>query len=164
MGCDVTIRGMKLNNLPRVLAIERQCFPLNNSLGPLLYYWLVDRGGLRVAEVDGDVVGYVFSRRTLLGRLGRCGHIVAVAVEKEFRRRGIGRRLMEAALDHLAQRRVSRVGLEVRQSNTAAQALYEQLGFDRIGVSRGYYADGEDACQMVKRVSPAAARHQDSAA
>ena len=38
--------------------------------------------------------------------------------------------------------------LEVRASNMAAVALYEQLGFQHVGRRKGYYADGEDALLM----------------
>ena len=43
---------------------------------------------------------------------------------------------------------VSVAMLEVRASNAAAIALYEQLGFQHVGRRRGYYPDGEDACLM----------------
>jgi ribosomal-protein-alanine N-acetyltransferase len=160
----VIIRTMGLRDFPRVLAIERQCFPLNNSLGLLLYYWLFDRGGLLVAETGGQVVGYVITRRTVLGGLRRYGHVVSLAVEASHRRQGIGRRLMEAALAHLAQRRVATVGLEVRLSNRAAQALYEQLGFESGGIIRGYYSDGEDAYRMVKGLGSEATAAEGAAA
>jgi len=154
MCSDITIRRMRLRDFPRVLAIERQCFPLNSSLGPMLYYWLVDRDGLMVAEHGAEVVGYVFTRRTAMGAITRYGHVASLAVEGAFRRRGIGRRLMDAALAHFARRGLTTVGLEVRQSNTAAQVLYGKLGFEPNGSIKRYYADGEDALRMLKHFTP----------
>lgn len=154
MGSEALIRTMRFRDIPRILAIERECFPLNNSLGMLLYHWLFDREAVLVAESEGDVVGYVLARRTLRGRLSRHGHIAALAVLPGFRRRGIGRNLMNAALKRLAEHHAETVGLEVRCSNVIAQALYEKLGFERTEVVHRYYFDGENAFRMLKRLSP----------
>jgi ribosomal-protein-alanine N-acetyltransferase len=44
---------------------------------------------------------------------------------------------------------ISRVTLEVRKSNLAAQKLYQSMGFLTTGVRKGYYSDdGEDALAM----------------
>jgi len=155
MGSDALIRTMRFRDIPRILAIERECFPLNNSLGMLLYHWLFDREAVLVAESAGEVIGYVLARRTLSGRLSHHGHIAALAVLPAFRRRGIGRNLMNAALNRLTERNAETVALEVRCSNVIAQALYEKLGFKRTEVLRRYYFDGEDAFRMLKRLSPA---------
>jgi ribosomal-protein-alanine N-acetyltransferase len=49
----------------------------------------------------------------------------------------------------------TRVLLEVRASNAAAQQLYASLGFQRIGIRKKYYVDNkEDAYVMQKKISP----------
>lgn len=72
--------------------------------------------------------------------------VLLVAVAAAVRRRGIARRLLEAALARAAGAR--RAHLEVRASNAGAIALYEALGFVAAGRRPRYYAGGEDALSM----------------
>jgi ribosomal-protein-alanine N-acetyltransferase len=70
-------------------------------------------------------------------------------VDPGARRRGVGRALMLHVLTAFEGKGATRATLEVRRSNLGAQALYEELGFVRAGVRRGYYSDnGEDAFVM----------------
>lgn len=71
--------------------------------------------------------------------------------------RGVGRLVLDAALDD-AKARGARVGLlEVRRSNEAALALYERRGFLGYNVRTAYYDDGEDALELVCPLAPGAA-------
>jgi len=71
--------------------------------------------------------------------------ILALAVAEPERRRGLGRALVAALLDDLWNAGASRVWLEVRGSNVAAQKLYAAFGFAASGRRTRYYSDGEDA-------------------
>lgn len=75
--------------------------------------------------------------------------ILSIAVDPSRRRRGLGRMLMTAmAAIAEAHGRTSWI-LEVRETNTAARALYERCGFLKVGERRGYYRDtGESALLM----------------
>jgi ribosomal-protein-alanine N-acetyltransferase len=76
-------------------------------------------------------------------------HVNNVASHHEYRRIGIGRSLMEAAIDEAGRRGVAEVILEVRASNEAAQLLYRDLGFGFVGRRRDYYRlPTEDALVM----------------
>lgn len=76
-------------------------------------------------------------------------HVNNVATHQEYRRIGIGRRLMETAIDEAGRRGVAHVILEVRASNEAAQLLYRNLGFSFVGRRRDYYRlPTEDALVM----------------
>jgi ribosomal-protein-alanine N-acetyltransferase len=59
---------------------------------------------------------------------------------------------MRGAFDVLLGKDFESVGLEVRASNTAAQSLYEDMGFVYDGINKGYYDDGEDAYLMKKNL------------
>ena len=76
-------------------------------------------------------------------------HIVSVAVDEGLRRRGVGEMLIAEALDLARAHHAEHVTLEVRVSNTGAQALYDKYGFRRMGIRKRYYTDnGEDAMIM----------------
>lgn len=76
-------------------------------------------------------------------------HLIDVAVEPESRRLGIARVLLRHVMAHARANGATVALLEVRQSNEAALALYDALGFIRTSVRRAYYSDnGEDAIIM----------------
>jgi ribosomal-protein-alanine N-acetyltransferase len=76
-------------------------------------------------------------------------HVVAIAVREAYRRRGIGEILLAEAIDLAMGNRQEVVTLEVRRSNTGAQALYEKYRFLKVGVRKRYYSDNhEDAIIM----------------
>lgn len=96
---------------------------------------VVDLAGESVGfvwEEDGEIVGNLSLRRALptstKGRL-----IGNVVVRPDYRGRGIGRALMEAALDEARRQGAHWVGLEVRADNEVACGLYRKLGFRTVG-------------------------------
>lgn len=77
-------------------------------------------------------------------------HIVNIAVHPNYRRMGIGKKLIKFAIQ-LAKREGKReVYLEVRVSNVAAQMLYKKTGFEVFKKRPYYYDDGEDGLVMKK--------------
>lgn len=81
-------------------------------------------------------------------------HLLDVIVAPSARRRGHGRELVTALLEHARARRARLVLLEVRKSNHAARSLYEKLGFVTAGERPAYYSDGEDAVLMQHEATP----------
>ena len=102
------------------------------------------------ARVDDLLVGYAG-----IARLGRTPpfeyEIHTIGVDPEFQGQGIGRRMMTDLLDFAGPDGV--VYLEVRTDNEPAIALYESLGFVRVGLRKRYYRTGADAYTM-KRDAP----------
>ncbi len=72
-------------------------------------------------------------------------HITLVTVDPSQRRRGLGRRVLEALMQEGRRLGALRATLEVASGNQAAQSLYASLGFEVAGCRRGYYSNGEDA-------------------
>ena len=72
-------------------------------------------------------------------------HITLVAVTPTRRRRGLGRRVLDALLERGLEGGASRATLEVGSGNAAARGLYGAAGFREAGVRRGYYRNGDDA-------------------
>jgi [ribosomal protein S18]-alanine N-acetyltransferase len=82
----------------------------------------------------GDVQGYVVA-----WFVADEGEIANLAVAPEAWGGGIGRALLDAALDEAASRNVESVYLEVRDSNARARRLYQSRGFEEVGRRKGYY-------------------------
>jgi ribosomal protein S18 acetylase RimI-like enzyme len=99
-----------------------------------------------VAEVDGEVRGYVVvSEATPLPGNAHVLMIRGLTVDPQAGRRGIGRRLMEAAIALAAGRGARRLTLRVLAPNAGARALYRSLGFVEEGVLRGeFHLAGRD--------------------
>jgi [ribosomal protein S18]-alanine N-acetyltransferase len=107
--------------------------------------WVVRMPGPTGGE---QVVAYIFFRL-----IADEVHIFRIAVAPEWRRRGIGARLVAECLA-AATRRGARVAvLEVRPSSTEALALYLKFGFRVVATRPGYYSDsGEDALILQKEI------------
>lgn len=77
-------------------------------------------------------------------------HITNIAVVPDFQNRGLGHFLIAIMIKKARHLGLDQVSLEVRRSNVRAQALYEDLGFEKAGIKKGYYfGDHEDAVDMV---------------
>ena len=107
-----------------------------------------------VAEINGKHVGYVmckteygFSNFKKLGFVKK-GHVVSIAVLEEYRKRGIGKAIVEESTNGIKLKKCDEFYLEVRCSNTEAVRLYEKLGFIIKQQLNAYYRDGEDAYLM----------------
>jgi [ribosomal protein S18]-alanine N-acetyltransferase len=96
-----------------------------------------------VAVCDERVVGFAVA--SYLPQES-AAEVEGLVVDDPYRRRGIGSALVKACLVWAAKAGASAVRLEVRASNAAAVALYQQQGFSRAGVRRSYFsAPQEDA-------------------
>ncbi len=76
--------------------------------------------------------------------------VMQIATRPSLRRRGLGTRMLKAMLGLVPD---NTGVLEARASNDGALAMYEKCGFERVGVRRGYYSDGEDAVCMTRTPS-----------
>jgi ribosomal-protein-alanine N-acetyltransferase len=111
-----------------------------------------------VAEENGDVVGYTMCRIEVglsnygFGGIVKKGHVVSIAVMPEHRKEGIGKTLMLTAMEAMRTYNAKQCYLEVRLTNDPAVSLYKKLGFEVTKTVHGYYADGEDAYVMAKKL------------
>src|SRR5271154_3455091 len=120
-------------DVPLIVAIERAAYQFPWSEG-------IFRDCLRV--------GYVCRVVDVAGELGGYGimsvgageaHILNVCIRDEYRSRGFARKIMLYLLGCARSAGMQEAFLEVRPSNLAAARLYHSLGFEQVGVRRGYY-------------------------
>jgi ribosomal-protein-alanine N-acetyltransferase len=117
--------------------------PIGRFLGEIRHILTGDEpGNLPAPEERAElIVGFVG-----LWMLPDEAHIVTIAVRDSHRRRGIGEKLLLAAIDLARERGEEVVTLEVRVSNEVAIKLYEKYGFEQVGLRPRYYSDNrEDA-------------------
>ena len=172
---SLVIRRARREDIPAVMSVNLRSLPENYWYGfyeYILTYW---GDAFLVAEVDGAIVGYAMSRveetqdpvlaglideegRPLIYGLvepRRVGHLVSIAVLREYRRRGIGSSLLAETINVMKNRYdVESIFLEVRVSNEPAIRMYKKFGFRIARRVPHYYRDGEDAYVMVLRLKP----------
>lgn len=140
------IRPCEEKDLKIIAAIEHASF----HVAPWTYEQIVtefkenDYAYIFVAEIDGKVVGYID-----YWVLFEQGTISKIAVLDPLRKHGIGDILLKDAIYRMDEEGVTSITLEVRVSNVAAIKLYENNGFEKKLVKKGYYSDGEDAYFMM---------------
>jgi ribosomal-protein-alanine N-acetyltransferase len=98
-----------------------------------------------VSERDGAISGIVVGRQVLDE-----AEILNLAVKMGMRRQGEGRALVGHMLNRFAECPVSRVFLEVRESNAGAIAFYRGLGFEAVGTRRDYYQDPKESATVME--------------
>jgi ribosomal-protein-alanine N-acetyltransferase len=160
------VEPMSLDDVPQVMEIERESFPLPWPERAYRYeltqnqnsHYVVLRFAREPDRADGwNPLKWLWQRDprpTILGYGGFWmiageAHISTLAVTTSWRKRGLGELLLWSMLKRATAMRVFEATLEVRVSNHAAQSLYLKYGFEKVGRRRRYYQDnGEDALIM----------------
>lgn len=146
------IRWLVRRDMPEVLAIEAEsfefpwqeedfvrCLHQRNCIG-------------MVAECDRQVIGYMVYELTR-SRI----HLLNLAVAPSHRRRKAGSQMVGKLVNKLSSQRRSRITLEVRETNLAAQIFFRANGFRAVSVLHDFYEDTvEDAYLMQYRCAPEA--------
>jgi ribosomal-protein-alanine N-acetyltransferase len=148
---EVLIRQMQEADLEEVAAIEKAsyAFPWSqNIFADCLRVGYI----CRALDLDDRIIGY-----GVLSLGPGEAHILNICVRDEYRSVGFGRRLLQHLLESGRAAGASEAFLEVRPSNLAAIRLYQSLGFEQIGVRRGYYQapDGREDAIVLRRELPA---------
>ncbi len=139
------VRKMILDDLEQVVAIDQTSFSLpwpprsfqfELTDNPIARCWVVELN----EKIVGMLVGWL-----MIDEL----HIATIATHPDFRRQGIGKKILIHALKSARDEGLIRSFLEVRKSNQAAIMMYKNLGFIEEGIRKEYYKDNhEDAILM----------------
>lgn len=139
----MTYRQLHENDLPEVVRLETLAF--STPWTAEQYAAVMRQGGcvLFGAFYEGRLAGYIaVAIQAAAGEM----EVYNIAVAENFRRNGIGKKILGLALAAAVKNGVTMAFLDVRTTNAPAIALYESLGFIKAGVRKGYYPDtGEDA-------------------
>lgn len=137
---------MSISDVPAVAELERKCFSdpwsersVAAELENPLSLWLV-------ALLGRTVVGYVGSQSVM-----EQADMMNIAVNPDYRRRGIAESLIERLVAELNDKQVSSLTLEVRASNAPAIALYRKLGFSQVGKRPNYYRNPREDALILRK-------------
>ncbi len=104
---------------------------------------------ITVAEEEGRVIGYCILYYVLDE-----GEIARIAVEKEMRKKGVGDGLLADAISYCEKMGLTRILLDVRESNENARRFYEKHGFLTDGIRKGFYEDPKEDAVLMSREIP----------
>ncbi|MFK7893210.1 MAG: ribosomal protein S18-alanine N-acetyltransferase [Granulosicoccus sp.] len=140
---------MYLRHVPLVGTMERRNYEFHWSDG-------IFRDCLKVGYLcqrvllDDELIGY-----GIMQTAADESHILNLCIDKPYQRQGFARLLLEHLIDQARERHAHTVFLEVRPSNPRAISLYQQSGFNEVGMRKNYYdaANGrEDALVMARSI------------
>ena len=142
----IEIRPMDQTHIAQIAELEKICFSdpwseasIASELSNPLSCWLVAVEGERLA-------GYIGSQ-TVMGE----SDMMNVAVAPDYRRQGVGEKLILTLVDILKAQGSHWLMLEVRQSNAPARALYEKLGFAEVGRRKNYYSKPREDALILRK-------------
>ena len=144
----VEVRPMHELDIPVVAAIEKAAYQFPWSEG--IFRDCLRVGYVcRIIDVAGDVGGY-----GIMSIGAGEAHILNVCIRDEYRSRGFARKVLLYLLERARTAGMSEAFLEVRPSNVAAARLYHSLGFEQVGIRRGYYqaSVGREDAAVLRRM------------
>ncbi|HEO97727.1 MAG: GNAT family N-acetyltransferase [Campylobacterales bacterium] len=125
-------------DLEKLLEIEDQTFDENSyPLSRRNFLYHIRRRHILVVKIDSKVVGYL-----LFFTYKKSWRIYSIAIAEEFRRKGLGRSLINYLREYAAGK-AGYLLLEVKTDNTQALNLYSLLGFKSLKILKAYYPDGD---------------------
>lgn len=158
MQTTFTLRRFKPSDLERVMHINIVCLPENYSTFFFMDLYQRFPETFIVAEENEEVVGYIMCRietgtpSLKLWGIMKKGHVISIAVLPEHQRKGVGCALMQEAMKAMVNYKAKECYLEVRTTNVSAVNLYRKMEFEVARTMRNYYADGEDAYMMARKL------------
>jgi ribosomal protein S18 acetylase RimI-like enzyme len=139
-GSDMLIAPASLRDVMDLHELEKKCFqldawPLLDVIGVLTLPQII-----RLKAVDDQIMaGFIGIDQR---RAQEVAWIATLAVHPEYRRKGLGSRLLELGEDKIT---LPNIRLSVRKSNHPAISLYERFGYQQVDIWKKYYRGGDDA-------------------
>lgn len=153
-GLEILIRRCNLDDLDGVIEVNEKELPEDY---PYFFYKSIldnfSESFLIAQNSSGKTVGYIMWRIEKTPSLDSLrytskGHLVSIAVSKDYRKKGIAKSLLSNSMLAVKRYKIDEYVLEVRVSNYNAVKLYEQFNFQIGNIKKNYYRDGENAYFM----------------
>ena len=138
----------ELSDLPEIAALEKEIFPDAWSLKSLEETWNQKNAVIFTAKAEEKIAGYLIFYYVLDE-----GEIARIATGPAVRRQGAAGHIFRELVSFCEEQQITRIMLEVRESNEAARRFYEKCGFTEDGIRKNYYEDPqENAILMLKNL------------
>ena len=148
MSVDVRIERMTVQHIDAVMTIDVQGY-VDPWSATTWYNEMRDDGRLHLVAIAESRAGERVVGHAGLLFLAGMAHVSNVAVDSGHQHQGVATRLLIELLDRARERGCTAVTLEARAANKRAHRLYSRLGFQPLGINRGYYTKPpEDALVM----------------
>ena len=153
------MREILPSDFEELYRLDQICFEpgIAYSRGELRRFLGIPTADGLVAEVDGTIAGFAIGYVAA----GGAAHVVTLDVHPSFRRRSLGKTLLEELLSRIRQAGAQEARLEVSTENAGAIAFYLKLGFRLRRRIPDYYGRGRDALEMQKTFQVSDSRFQE---
>ena len=135
---QVKIENATIKLLDKLYRIEAECFNEEAFTKQQISYLLTDYNTIAlVAKANQDIAGFIITQ--IQAAETEYGHVITVNVKPNYRRTGVGTKLLYEIESQLKLRGINECHLEVREDNNAAIKLYHKLGYQTMGKLEKYY-------------------------
>jgi ribosomal-protein-alanine N-acetyltransferase len=147
---SIRLARMTLDDLPGIIDIENSVYPHPWSRGNFLDSLYTGYENWVARDGEQALCGYF-----LLMIAVDESHLLNISVRRDLHGKGLGRALLDKVVALSREKGMESVLLEVRPSNLRALKVYQDYGFVRIGLRKGYYpaANGQREDAIVMRLS-----------
>ena len=152
-GDEIRYRTYNPRDLEAIVELDAECFdpPFRFSSRAMRRFIEAENAWVTIAESDRSLAGFSIVHREKTAAMD-VGYVVTIDVAKQFRRLGIGERMLANAESWV--RGFGGVGmiLHVFTKNAGAIHFYERIGYKRVGIQRGFYGSNLDAAMYWKEL------------
>jgi ribosomal protein S18 acetylase RimI-like enzyme len=127
------IREANFQNLSRIQVCNKECLPLYYNITDYYSFFIMPKYNILMAEdaINGKLCGFLVSEH-----IGKYYHILTFGVNKQYRRKGIGSKLIDGLIKIA---KCENLSLNVHIENTSGIAFYQKYGFKKVTELKNYY-------------------------
>jgi ribosomal-protein-alanine N-acetyltransferase len=145
---EIILRKMTLEDVDAVTELDEKSFEKDAWSRRLFIYEAENPNAeYTVAEIDGKIIACIG-----INIFEDTAYISTIAVDTEFRRRGIGQKLIAESISIAQNLGAKYMLMEVRCSNIPSISIFKKFGFKVLRREEKYYSDGEDAFLMGRKI------------
>ena len=153
---NITLREAKEDDLPKIHMIESKVYPEPWTFNFFRIIYHMNTELFLVALDEEEVIGYTVGEIETTSKARRAsakvGHVLNIAVKVDYQGIGVGTMLLDELEKRFKESGAFFSYLEVRESNTNAQEIYRNRGYEYVRTAENYYGD-EDGLIMTKRLT-----------
>jgi len=153
---NITLREAKEDDLPKIHMIESKVYPEPWTFNFFRIIYHMNTDLFLAALDDEEVIGYTVGEIETASKARRTstkvGHVLNIAVKIEYQGIGVGTMLLDELEKRFKESGALFSYLEVRESNTNAQDIYRNRGYEYVRTAENYYGN-EDGLIMTKRLT-----------